>query len=215
MILVKEVEVKLGGKYKHYQDKGYKLPWKLSKSKFQNKGKLIIPIGATLIVKISDLPIRSSVLLPAQCEICKEIRHVTMNHLRAHKNGNFAKDGTTFCNTCHKKSLTGAKSPSYVHGSQGFSSYKSRAYRKKVEFSLSVEEFIDLTTQNCHYCNGSYSNVRDENMRCGVDRKDSAQGYTLSNCLPCCKVCNFAKKDTSYEEFKTWIEKVSANFLKK
>ena len=33
------------------------------------------------------------------------------------------------------------------------------------------------------------------------DRVDSSLGYTVSNCVPCCKYCNQAKNDRSVSEF--------------
>ena len=35
----------------------------------------------------------------------------------------------------------------------------------------------------------------------GVDRKDSALGYTLANSFPCCTSCNMMKKETPFDDF--------------
>lgn len=48
-------------------------------------------------------------------------------------------------------------------------------------------------------------------VRNGIDRVDSAQGYVLTNVVPCCKQCNRAKSDLSREEFLTWVERVHAH----
>ena len=42
----------------------------------------------------------------------------------------------------------------------------------------------------------------------GIDRVDNKIGYTLKNCVTCCKYCNNAKKDNDVDEFKEWLEYV-------
>lgn len=49
------------------------------------------------------------------------------------------------------------------------------------------------------------------NLYNGIDRKNSSEGYTLGNSLPCCRVCNRAKSDMDYEEFKQWIKDIKGN----
>ena len=88
-----------------------------------------------------------------------------------------------------------------------YSDYKCGARNRKLIFLLSFEEFKTITSQNCHYC----GRPPEERVRKwpliinGVDRKESDIGYTLDNCVPCCKICNKAKMDTPYDEFIAWI----------
>ena len=42
----------------------------------------------------------------------------------------------------------------------------------------------------------------------GIDRYDSKLGYTIENSVPCCKNCNRAKSDLSFEDFKLHIKKI-------
>jgi 5-methylcytosine-specific restriction endonuclease McrA len=35
----------------------------------------------------------------------------------------------------------------------------------------------------------------------GIDRKNNSLEYTLENCVPCCRQCNFAKQGLSEIEF--------------
>ena len=92
-----------------------------------------------------------------------------------------------------------------------FKRYKYGASRRGREFSLTKSEFKSLTKQNCIYCgtipsqtiqgkrtNGSY-------IYNGIDRVDNSIGYHYKNCVPCCRTCNFAKKDSTHEEFINWI----------
>ena len=39
-------------------------------------------------------------------------------------------------------------------------------------------------------------------------RMDSKLDYTLDNCVPCCKTCNYLKKDLTFEEFKSHTNKI-------
>ena len=92
-----------------------------------------------------------------------------------------------------------------------FIEYTRNSKRRNIEFSLTFEEFEELTKQKCYYCN-SYSVGKDY---CGIDRIDSNIGYELCNCVSCCKNCNLAKNDLTYEEFKEFITKVFKNFIAK
>jgi hypothetical protein len=97
---------------------------------------------------------------------------------------------------------------------QYYHQYKKSAFHKNLEFLLTTEQFTNLTSQNCHYCGdiptlyyfprrswGGY-------LHNGIDRVDSSRGYTIDNCVPCCKTCNFAKNALSYEEFIEWIDRI-------
>lgn len=82
-------------------------------------------------------------------------------------------------------------------------------------FALSKEDFDAIIEQDCHYCGEPpamrlYHNNRGHPFN-GIDRRDNAVGYVLSNVVPCCKVCNNAKKDLSYESFLSWVRKISAH----
>lgn len=91
-----------------------------------------------------------------------------------------------------------------------FNNYIRDAIKRDYIFQLTLDQFEQLIKQPCHYCNqigGEYLN--------GIDRKDNTKGYTLDNCLPCCGICNQAKMDISYEDFKQWVQRISNHFLNK
>lgn len=102
-----------------------------------------------------------------------------------------------------------------------YRNYDTQARERNYTFSLSLEEFSKLITQNCHYCNDTPSNTFKsgakryhglESFRYnGVDRLDNSKGYTLENCVPCCKKCNFAKGKFSYTEWLLWVQRVYHN----
>lgn len=68
-----------------------------------------------------------------------------------------------------------------------FSTAKSSARSRKLIFSLTIQEFDDITKLPCHYC----GKINDE-MGIGLDRisNNKAIGYTPENVLSCCCVCN-------------------------
>lgn len=95
------------------------------------------------------------------------------------------------------------------------SNYKVGAEKRGLEWSLSEEQFKEITQKDCHYCGakpnnnskGSHGN-NGNYVYNGLDRIDNFKGYTKDNIVPCCKTCNFAKGDLTLQEFKDWIRKV-------
>lgn len=117
---------------------------------------------------------------------------------------------------------TGAKlrkPPGHSARNTIFRGYQANAARGGRVFELSLEQFHELAIQNCHYCGLEPSNVcqprhpehtpewqeLNKFVYTGIDRKDNNLGYVLSNCVPACEMCNFAKRDIPYEEFMGWI----------
>ena len=68
------------------------------------------------------------------------------------------------------------------------------------------EEFEKFTHyQNCHYCSLPLKWMPHYAGKGGwqLDRKDNSLGYSVENCVVCCKHCNLAKgKHFSYEEWR-------------
>ena len=95
-----------------------------------------------------------------------------------------------------------------------YSHYKSEAKKRGLKFNLTKEQFRCLTKQNCYYCGvepkqvvnnlARYNGVYVHN---GIDRVDNNEGYVITNCVPCCKHCNWAKHTFTTEEFKQWIRR--------
>lgn len=80
---------------------------------------------------------------------------------------------------------------------------KGSAFHRRIEWRLTDPEAVALILAKCHYCGCSDLG--------GIDRADSEKGYTLDNCLPCCKFCNYAKHTLGYAEFLALCKKVSIN----
>lgn len=91
-------------------------------------------------------------------------------------------------------------------------SYEKSAAERGLEFALSEEQARDLISSSCHYCgieppDKTLPNLQGSYRRHGIDRADNAVGYVLSNCVPCCIACNFAKSDKSEAEFRAWVRR--------
>jgi hypothetical protein len=100
--------------------------------------------------------------------------------------------------------------------------------RYKEKDGISFKDFYDMSQKDCFYC-GSEPNNRQNSQKDdpnasqfakdngefvynGLDRIDSNLGHTLQNCVPCCKICNWAKSDHSIDDFKKWV-KVAYDFM--
>jgi len=95
-----------------------------------------------------------------------------------------------------------------------FLAYKAGAVKRNLNFELTEEQFAELTKQNCVYCGSEPREVKKRpkdfvfRMMNGIDRVDPSIGYVLTNCLPCCKICNYMKLDMSQADFLIHINKI-------
>jgi len=85
-----------------------------------------------------------------------------------------------------------------------FSTYIKCAKIRNIGFELTKEEFEKLVLQPCYYCGES-----KEGEVIGVDRLDSLMKYTINNCVPCCKTCNFMKGTLSMSRFIQHSHKIA------
>jgi hypothetical protein len=94
--------------------------------------------------------------------------------------------------------------------------YKFGSRKRNIEYALTEEQFKDITTKNCHYCGVTpfhrESGLWDHYQYNGIDRVDNNKGYTLDNCVPCCRPCNWAKMDSTLDEFKLRTKKLYEGF---
>jgi len=75
--------------------------------------------------------------------------------------------------------------------------YIRDAKRRGLQIDLTEDEFEDIISKRCYYCD----NMNQQNQ-IGIDRVDPALGYTHDNTLvACCGMCNNMKVDTSIDEF--------------
>jgi hypothetical protein len=93
--------------------------------------------------------------------------------------------------------------------------YKRSAGARGYDFTISKEEFTLLVSAPCRYCSTPHSGYTCKDKRKhkpvaynGIDRIDNTQGYHTENVVTCCKVCNYAKREMTIEEFTGWIQQV-------
>lgn len=99
---------------------------------------------------------------------------------------------------------------------RAMSGYVFRSKTLNREFTLTFDQFKEITQQKCTYCgvlsahkSKSRTGVYHYN---GIDRKDNSIGYTYENSLPCCAICNSVKGqylsvDEMKELMKNKVEK--------
>lgn len=98
---------------------------------------------------------------------------------------------------------------------------------------LTFEQFLSISQMNCTYCGiepnqkyskhkGSKKFINRDNYHTiienttfvynGLDRVDNNRGHDFDNCVACCKICNYAKRDMGLEEFRSWICRIYTHF---
>ena len=97
-------------------------------------------------------------------------------------------------------------------------------WKKRYNDGITFEEFIELSQKDCHYCGSLPNNIQNaakydkkssasakENgsfIYNGLDRVDNSLPHILTNVVPCCKWCNYAKRERTTQEFEEWIDKL-------
>ena len=100
--------------------------------------------------------------------------------------------------------------------------YIGDAKRRGLDWELTPEEFDYITSLDCHYCgqppslvvsgvwNGTDYGSWTYN---GIDRVDNSKGYTVSNIVPCCKMCNRFKSGMDVAKFLSDVGSWAARFV--
>ena len=150
--------------------------------------------GKWTVIKYVETAKRRQTFWECKCE-CGNSKVVSSNSLR---------NGSKSCG-CIKKAYACKhlrKDPHSVVFGNLLARYKNDAIRRGLNFDLTKEEFIELTKQNCYYCDIEPKFKLDYHEEQtffynGVDRVDNDLGYVNTNCVPCCKECNSKKKATN------------------
>lgn len=69
-----------------------------------------------------------------------------------------------------------------------FSSGKTQAKRREVPWALSLDRYVELIAESCHWCGGELNETGT-----GLDRLDNRLGYVEGNVVPSCWHCNTLK----------------------
>ena len=95
-----------------------------------------------------------------------------------------------------------------------FYDYRYNAKVRGLSFDLSREEFREMIRRPCVYCGSPPINVYTKHncagslLYNGVDRVDNDAGYSVANCVPCCRFCNYAKGGGTKDDFLAWIRRL-------
>jgi hypothetical protein len=129
------------------------------------------------------------------------------------RNGNTKSCGCLIGKTTNKlKLLYGEASFNQV-----YNTYVRDAKKRNLVFELDNNIFKIITQQNCYYCDNKPNqiiksiNYNGEYIYNGIDRLNNSLGYIVGNIVPCCGICNRAKRTMGEQEFYNWIEKVYSN----
>jgi hypothetical protein len=86
---------------------------------------------------------------------------------------------------------------------------KASAKARGININLDLNKYQNYIDLGCFYCGCSLEN---EKGYC-LDRTDSSKGYTITNVVACCKLCNRAKMNLGIWEFASWVKRVSDHTL--
>lgn len=84
---------------------------------------------------------------------------------------------------------------------------RSVAKRRGIEFSITLEQYLEITSQPCYYCN--HKLCKPIIYYGGLDRLDNNLGYQIGNVVSCGKICNVIKNEfLSSEETLAAVEAI-------
>lgn len=84
-----------------------------------------------------------------------------------------------------------------------YDEYKRSAMNRGHNFELDLAQFDAIVKMPCHYC----GDIQEKGFN-GIDRMDQQQGYVLTNCASCCRLCNFTKGAVDNISFLQRIEHI-------
>jgi hypothetical protein len=93
--------------------------------------------------------------------------------------------------------------------------YQRNAKFRNKEWKLTDDEFFNLVKMPCFYCGMIESNcISKKDSRCpsfaynGIDRVINSEGYSIDNCVACCRWCNVAKSSRPIGDFVLWLNAI-------
>lgn len=99
--------------------------------------------------------------------------------------------------------------------------YNTDSEIRCLRFDLAPTEFFALVKGNCFYCGDepetrylpswSIKSCNRSYSANGIDRVDNLEGYTVENCVPCCRFCNRAKTNHTPSYFLAKIAKITVH----
>jgi hypothetical protein len=119
--------------------------------------------------------------------------------------GNLTSGNTVSCG-CYKKEVSGKyRRKTNTRENNILRYYRRNAKVREQAWELSNPQAEIILHGPCEYCG--------KKPALGIDRVDNDRGYILGNVTPCCRRCNQAKNDMTFDEFRNWITKVYRYFV--
>lgn len=103
-----------------------------------------------------------------------------------------------------------------------------KGYYDGDEFTITFEDWLELTQKNCHYCNGEPRNIinafskkdgaaaesikNGDYIHNGIDRIDSLGKHSIDNVVTCCIICNRAKLNRPVQDFLNHLKNLRSSF---
>lgn len=182
----------------------------------KRKEKIGQTFGKLTIIKFGHYKFRSDgrrdAFWKCKCECGKE-KFATFGNLH---NGNVSSCGCMVAERLtqlHKNNIDDSATFRMV-----LAEYKKSAAKYQRTFSLTDDEFRELTSGICHYCGTPPAMIKERNGKIpfkgkhyvynGVDRVDNSRGYETDNCVSCCRRCNIAKSGMTVDEFLSWAKRI-------
>ena len=98
--------------------------------------------------------------------------------------------------------------------------YKRHAKRRGYKWELTRNDINNIIKMPCFYCGSEPNNIKKIKNSVGnglkysgIDRMDNTKNYTKENTVPCCKICNYAKKNMTTNEFQEWAIRIGKNAI--
>lgn len=91
--------------------------------------------------------------------------------------------------------------------------WRHRAKERGISIEISDAKAIEIISAPCWYCGAEFS-IKSQSRageifnHNGIDRADSTKGYTETNCVSCCKDCNYAKRTLTQDEFFSLVKRI-------
>lgn len=95
-----------------------------------------------------------------------------------------------------------------------YRNYERAAKDRNLEFNLTKEEFLSYLDKDCYYCGCKPRNLLKESnnrelLYTGIDRKINSLGYSISNCVSSCYMCNKMKLNLDEDVFLKQVNKIN------
>ena len=115
---------------------------------------------------------------------------------------------------CYRRNMVTAKN-SLPPFQGNYNRMVNQSKLRNVSVELTFEEYLAFTKiQECHYCEQAINWKPRAMTSYNLDRKDSTIGYTVDNCVVCCRRCNWGKGDKfSYAEWVSMTRTLRSNAL--